>query len=242
MGGGGGILLVPLLDRLTRLDRAAISGTVTIANAGIALAGAVSYGAAVGTVAWPLAAAMVAGGVVGAVLGVRVVRVLPPWALRLALLLVLVASIAKIATGRSMEAGSVLPADWPLATLGLAAGVGLLVGAWSSAMGLGGGMLAVPALVIVFACPMPVAIGTSMAIMVPNTLAGALAHWRAGSIDWRLGMRIALGAVVGTAMGSLVARSLPPEGLRLVYCALLSLIALREARLLWRAARRLRPA
>ena len=78
---------------------------------------------------------------------------------------------------------------------------GFLVGLLTGLFGVGGGFLIIPALVLMLGVEMPVAIGTSLLIIVANSLAGLLSHLSGTSIDWTIAA-----AFVGTAIvGSLIA-------------------------------------
>lgn len=73
-----------------------------------------------------------------------------------------------------------------------------MIGAWAGAMGLGGGLLAVPALVLLFGVELHVAAGTSLLMFIPNSIVGTLVHLRQGTASARWGwlLGLALDAVV----------------------------------------------
>lgn len=110
--------------------------------------------------------------------------------------------------------------------LGLVA-VGLFSGVVSAALGVGGGVVFVPALVILFGFDQHLAQGTSLAVIVPTTIVGAAAHARAGRVDWRLVGLIAAGGVVGGLTGAQLALSLDETLLRRLFAVFLAVIALR---------------
>lgn len=86
--------------------------------------------------------------------------------------------------------------------------VGVLAGVASGLFGLGGGLVIVPALVTVGAS-MPVAVGTSLLVVLGNGLASASQHARHGNVRLSRGLWMALGAVPAAAGGSAVAGFLP---------------------------------
>ncbi len=60
--------------------------------------------------------------------------------------------------------------------------VGLMAGFFSGLLGIGGGVIIVPALVLLLGFAMRTAIGTSLAIVVPTALAGAILHFQEGNL------------------------------------------------------------
>jgi len=112
---------------------------------------------------------------------------------------------------------------WMLVLLGLGAGV------LSGALGVGSGVILVPALVTVFLLPQKSAQGTALAVMVPMVLLGALRYWWHPTIDVRLGAvaLIAAGAAVGSLVGTELAYRLPGHWLRRIFAVFLVIVALR---------------
>lgn len=91
------------------------------------------------------------------------------------------------------------------AALGVGAAVGLLAGF----MGVGGGILAVPALALLFGASQQVAQGTSLALILVTAPVGAIEHHRHGNVAGRLVPWLALGALVGAPLASTLALRLP---------------------------------
>jgi len=117
--------------------------------------------------------------------------------------------------------------------LGLAAGV--LVGL----MGIGGGIVVVPALVYLLGMDQHVAQGTSLFILLPPLGLGALSvYWRKGQVDLRAGVACAAGFLVGGYFGGLAAVGIPSRSLQ----ALFGLFLMFSAMMLWRQARHTQPA
>jgi uncharacterized protein len=89
-----------------------------------------------------------------------------------------------------------------LLILGLGLAAGILVGL----MGIGGGILLVPAMVYVLKMEQHTAQGTSLLILLPPVGLGALrAYWKHGQVDLRAGILCAVGMLVGAFCGSIVA-------------------------------------
>ncbi|HCO42694.1 MAG TPA: hypothetical protein DIT63_01080, partial [Gammaproteobacteria bacterium] len=100
--------------------------------------------------------------------------------------------------------------------LGVYLAIGALAGLIAGMLGLGGGVVIVPALALVFplldmpaAVLMHLAIGTSLAIIVPTSLSSAYAHYRRGAVDVPLVLTLLPGLVVGAVLGGWLADKLP---------------------------------
>ncbi len=109
---------------------------------------------------------------------------------------------------------------WVLVLLGVAGGV------VAGSLGVGGGIIFVPMLVIVFLLPQKAAQGTALAVMVPMALLGAIRYWRNPEIDVNLTTvsPLAVGALIGILIGTEIAYQLPGHWLRKAF-ALVMLIA-----------------
>ena len=80
--------------------------------------------------------------------------------------------------------------------LGMGAGVGFLSGLF----GVGGGFLMTP-LLIFAGVPSPVAVATEANQIVASSVSGALAHWRRGNVDLKMGAVLLIGGFVGSTLG-----------------------------------------
>lgn len=90
--------------------------------------------------------------------------------------------------------------------------VGILAGLLSGLLGIGGGMVTIPLLLVIFkmigipmASVMHLAIGTSLATMVFNTLSSSYAHYKKDAILFHIVKPMALGVVVGAFLGAIIA-------------------------------------
>ncbi|MFA7405062.1 MAG: sulfite exporter TauE/SafE family protein [Pelobacteraceae bacterium] len=106
--------------------------------------------------------------------------------------------------------------------------LGLLAGVLSGLIGIGGGVIIVPALVFVFGYSQQMAQGTTIALMVPPI--GILAAWtyyQKGYVDVKVASLICIGFVVGGLLGSTVAANLSPVMLEKIFGGVLLIIALK---------------
>jgi uncharacterized membrane protein YfcA len=106
--------------------------------------------------------------------------------------------------------------------------LGLMVGVLSGVVGIGGGILIVPGLVYLFHMNQHKAQGTSIAALLAPV--GALAFWeyyKAGNVDIKAALFIALGFLVGGYFGGLWAQQLPELVLRRIFGTLLVIVGIR---------------
>jgi len=101
------------------------------------------------------------------------------------------------------------------------AGVGLLTGI----LGVGGGFLIVPALVMLVGLPMNRAVGTSLAVIALNSAAGLLGHL-GDEFDVALTAIFVAAGLVGAFLGARLAQRLPAERLRQAFAVFVILLAL----------------
>lgn len=96
--------------------------------------------------------------------------------------------------------------------------IGLGAGMSSGVFGIGGGVVIVPALVYLLDFPIHRAIGTSLAVLLPPIGAAAVfAYYRAGHIDWRAAIILAVTLFVGAWLGARVATGLNANLLRTLF-------------------------
>jgi uncharacterized membrane protein YfcA len=115
------------------------------------------------------------------------------------------------------------------------AGQGLVVGTLTGLVGAGGGFLIVPALALWAGLPMPAAVGTSLFVIVLNTLAGFSGYVSHVSVDYPLVGAVAACAVAGSFAGSRLAHAVDPASLRRGFAgfvlAMAAIILVREGAL-----------
>jgi uncharacterized protein len=93
----------------------------------------------------------------------------------------------------------------------LIAVIGLAGGILSGLFGIGGGLVIVPGLIILVGFTAAQAAGTSLAaLLLPVGLFGALEYYRAGQVDVRAALIIAVGLLIGAYLGARIGTSLDP--------------------------------
>jgi uncharacterized membrane protein YfcA len=106
--------------------------------------------------------------------------------------------------------------------------LGIFTGILSGIVGVGGGIILVPALVYFFNTTQLQAQGTSLALlMFPVGILAVMQYYKQGHIDFRLVGIIALGFVLGSFMGSKIALSLPQDLVKKIFAVLLLIISVK---------------
>jgi uncharacterized membrane protein YfcA len=92
--------------------------------------------------------------------------------------------------------------------------VGLMVGVLSGLLGIGGGVVFVPAMVLALGIPQHVAQGISMLVIIPTAIVGVIQMHKHRLCDYRLAAYLAVGSVAGTLISSGFAQKVPADDLR----------------------------
>ncbi len=93
--------------------------------------------------------------------------------------------------------------------------IGLVAGVCSGLFGIGGGVLIVPALIFLRAFKPQAAVGTSLgALLLPVGAFGAWQYWKAGDVQWKASLWIALGLLAGAWLGARIGIPLSPRVLK----------------------------
>jgi uncharacterized protein len=222
-GLGGGVVMVPLMMTIARLDRHRAHATSLVAVVATGAFGAWSY-ATGGAVAWRLALVIALASTVGAVLSSALAARVPARRLGHGFhwLQVMVALSLPFADVVSPVRAAVGVWELPIAIL-----VGMSAGVLAGLLGIGGGAVVVPLLVFLFGFEQHLAQGTSLAVMIPAGLAGSIVHARGGRVSGPLAPTLALGVAAGAFAGGQVALALPEMVLRVVFAAVLAWMGIR---------------
>lgn len=224
-GVGGGVVIVPVLVLLAGFPHKLATGTSLSAILPISVAGVAGYAVA-GEVDVAAAALVAAGALVGAVAGTTLlVRVSAP-ALQLAFAVAMVATAGRMLLDEADGAGRA-----PL-TVGSALGLvalGLAAGTLAGLLGVGGGIIIVPALTILFGLPLVLAKGTSLLVIVPTAVMGTVRNRRVGLTALRPAAVVGGAGIVSALAASRISLGLDPQVSSALFAALLVLVAGRLA-------------
>ncbi|MFI1031087.1 sulfite exporter TauE/SafE family protein [Streptomyces sp. NPDC020951] len=219
LGAGGSILTVPALIYLLGFSPAAATTAGLIIVIVTSLTALLAHARA-GAVRWRAGLLFAAAGLPpAAAAGALSSRVPEP------VLTLMFASLAALAAVRMLRRRA--PRGSGAVSAARAAGAGAGLGAVTGFLGVGGGFLAVPALVSVLAVPMSAAVGTSLLVIVANALAALAARaFTAGHLDWALIMPFLATAVLGAWDGRRLASKVSAAALQRVFGSVLLAVAL----------------
>lgn len=207
LGGGGSILTVPALVYLVgQSPQAAVTASLVIVGANSTM-GAFMHRAQ-GTLNWKVALVFGGVGMAAAYLAAGWSKAIPP-----TVLMILFAVLMLVVGLFMMLKPSPLAPEsgrswWVTVTSGAA--VGLLTGF----LGVGGGFLIVPALVMLVGLSMRQAVGTSLVVIAMNSLAGFLGHLQGPPIDVTLVAIFVTAGILGALVGARLMHFARPEHLR----------------------------
>ncbi len=227
LGGGGSILAVPALVYGAGVPLVAAIPT-SLLVVGISSATALLPRLRKGQVQWRLAGVFGTAGAVSAFAGAAVNRLLDS-----RLVLVGFAVLMVVAGVRMLHEQATAGGDCALPDGGInwrrclpkAIGSGVVVGFLTGLFGVGGGFLIIPALVLLLGLPMTAAVGTSLVIIVVNSIAGFAAHAGDATLDYGIAGAFTLAAVAGSLAASRIATRLPAKGLRRAFAYLVFAVA-----------------
>jgi len=220
-GIGGGIIMVPLLITFARMDQRSAAATSLTAIVPTAIAGSLTYFA--NTQIDLLAGAIIAvGAILGALIGTWMLRRIPlVWLRWMFIVLILVVAVRMLVVEPSR--GEQLDMTVVLA-LGYLA-LGLVMGIASGLFGIGGGVIAVPALIAVFGMSDLIAKGTSLLVMIPTGITGTISNVRAKLVDVRAGLVVGVAATAASVPGVAIALTMSPRVSSILFAALLLVAA-----------------
>ena len=106
--------------------------------------------------------------------------------------------------------------------------IGLLAGVFSGFMGVGGGVIMIPLMIVLLGYSQHEAQGTSLAVLaIPVTFLAAYNYYNAGHVNWKFALIIGLSFVVGGYFGSKFAISINQAMMKKVFSVILLFIAIK---------------
>lgn len=236
LGVGGGVLMVPAMVFWLSFTQHRAHGTSLAVILFIACAGIAQYLHA-GNMHWGAAAGLAVGGITGAALGARFARRVPGYLLRryFGIFIMLVAArmlydVIIGMQGHTLATAPSMSVTFTTGTALLLLGIGLATGIVSGLLGVGGGIIMVPAMVLLLGFAQKLAQGISLAVIIPTAISGAFVHYRQGNIRPRDVALLGLGGVPGALLGAWGATRVDALVLRLTFALLLLVLGFTMAR------------
>ncbi len=221
-GVGGGILIAPALVLLARMDQRMAHGTSLGAVLPISVSSLITYWTH-DHVDWRVAACLAAGAVAGAFLGTRLLNVLPHRTLAIAFSTMLVVTAVRlflpIASG---ERGPLSVVQIIVLVL-----IGATAGTLAGLLGVGGGVVMVPAMLMYLSMPAVVAKGTSVAVIIPTSIIGTLRNRKNENVDLRASAILGFSGIATAVVGGWASSRMDDTLSNVLFAVLLLVVALR---------------
>jgi uncharacterized protein len=221
-GVGGGILVVPALVLLLKFDQRLANGTSLGAVLPISISSLVTYWSH-DNVDWHMALWLAIGALGGALLGTRWIHVLPRRVLGYLFALMLVATAVRLFIPMSADGRDVITV---VAAVALVL-IGLVTGTLAGLLGIGGGVVMVPAMVVFFSELNVVAKGTSVAVIIPTSIMGTWRNWKADNVDLRVAGIVGVAGIVSAIAGGIIADHMSQDLSNILFASLVLVVAIR---------------
>ncbi len=224
IGGGGSIITVPVLVYVLGVEpHDAVGMSLAVVGATSLVGSFLHYRR--GRMQLKTGLIFGAVGVVGALLGSPLTRLLSPSALLMTFAMLMLV-IAVLMLRRKSNAGIVeVESAQQVSNVGKALLAGFGVGILTGFIGVGGGFLIVPALVMFGGLGMKEAIGTSLFVIFLNCVAGLVGHASQNNFDWSLTALVTILAVAGTIFGTLLSHRVAASKLQKGFAVFVLVVA-----------------
>ncbi|MFN8493602.1 MAG: sulfite exporter TauE/SafE family protein [Caldilineaceae bacterium] len=219
LGGGGSILTVPALVYIVgQSPQAAVTASLLIVGANSAMGA--FFHRTQGTQNWRVALLFGGSGMLTAYFAAGLSKLLPSTVLMILFASLMMVVGAFMILSKPPATQNQTGRGW-LITVVSGAGIGVLTGF----LGVGGGFLIVPALVMLVGLPIRQSVGTSLIIIAMNSLAGLLGHLHGMSIDLTVVALFVAAGLAGSLLGARLAKVTKPEQLRTSFATFVILLA-----------------
>ncbi|MDA3032957.1 MAG: sulfite exporter TauE/SafE family protein [Actinomycetota bacterium] len=219
-GVGGGLIIVPGLVLVAQLERRLTHGTSLAATLPIALASLSTY-VVNGNVDWAIAPLMAIGTVTGAIVGTKLLTILPKRTITILFIVTVLATAVRLFLATETTGRDNLTA-WSAVLLVL---IGLATGTLSGLLGIGGGIVMVPAMVVLFGMVPLIAKGTSVAVIVPTSIVGTLRNRANANVDLKVAAVAGGCGVLSAIAGGIIADDISTGVSNMMFGVLLIFVA-----------------
>ena len=219
LGLGGGILFIPLMVYIAKLNMKDITGVSSMAVAIVATVGSIRYSSE-GYGLGPFIPYLIVGGILGALVGNRLNKGLDSNSLKKIFSIVLLITAIRmnfIVVGNEISNDNML-------TYVL---IGFVSGILAGLLGLGGGVVRIPGLLLFAGLPSLVAQGASLITSVPTAIAAAYPKVKDSPTQIKQGIMLGGGGSLGVLIGSEIAFSLGDNSLKTIFSYFLFLVAIK---------------
>lgn len=105
--------------------------------------------------------------------------------------------------------------------------IGIFSGVASGLFGVGGGIVMVPAMVLLLKMDIKLAVGTSLAVIIPTALCGTFKHLQLGNVDWKVVLGLAPTAICGSYLGAYLTSHISSGNLKKAFGGFIVLVGLK---------------
>lgn len=224
-GVGGGILIVPGLVLVAKMDQRTAHGTSLAAVLPIAVSSFLTYFSN-DLIDWPVVIWLAVGAVAGTVLGTKLLNILPLKTLALSFAGLLVATAARLFFQGTGQGRGTVDAGIAVALVLIGLATGILAGL----LGVGGGVVMVPALMLALSLPGVIAKGTSVAVIIPTSIMGTIRNRKKANADLRAAGIVGAGGIMSAVAGGWVSVRMDDTLSNVLFACLLLLVAARLVR------------
>lgn len=239
VGIGGGLILVPVFIALGKLEPAVAAGT-SLSSILVSTFTATIKNFQHGFVQWKISLSLAAGSILGAVLGARISGILPVliWkSLFIIIAIYLIINMSqKNVTYNFLNNMFLKFNKLPLQKINFPEGdqvsiiglilIGLFIGIMSATLGLGGGFLATPYLILGMKLPVKQAVATSVFMILMTATAGSISHILMGHFVLKIWMVAVLGTTLGGYTGAQLLKRFKPDVIKKIFLAFILLAIL----------------
>ena len=231
-GVGGGILIVPGLVFFVKMDQRRAHGTSLAAVLPISVSSLATYWVH-GHVDWSVALFLAIGAVAGAFLGTKLLKTVKHEILSMGFASLLIVSAVRLYWSTSGSGRDQLTL---LMCIALVA-VGVVTGVLAGLLGVGGGVVMIPAMMVLLGLPNVIAKGTSLAVIIPTAITGTLRNRSASNVDIRAAAIVGAGGILSAIVGGWISSRLSDSLSNALFATLLIVVAgrlvLQESRRRW---------
>lgn len=219
VGLGGGVVMIPLMVAVLKITQHKAHGTSLFALVFTGITGAITYGMK-GSVDVIASVILAITAIFTARAGAKFAHSLPEWKLKRAFggFLIFAALILLLKPYLASLYHFEFEGSLKIVTLLI---VGIFAGFLAGMMGIGGGTVMVPALVLILNYGQHIAQGTSLLCMVPAGAVGAYTHLKLGNVIKGLLPGLIIGIIAGTYIGSTIAHFLSEGNLRVIFAIII---------------------
>jgi uncharacterized membrane protein YfcA len=219
-GVGGGILIVPGLVFFAKMDQRRAHGTSLAAVLPISFASLITYWSH-DHVDWHVALWLAIGAIGGAILGTKLLKTARHDVLSYGFATVLIVSAVRLYWTTSADGRTDLSVVAAIALVVIGVATGTLAGL----LGVGGGVIMIPAMVLLLGEMNVMAKGTSLAVIIPTSITGTIRNRKTANVDVKAAVVVGLSGVVSAVVGGSIAADMSESLSNALFASLLLVVA-----------------